>query len=340
MTTKQIIQRIIFIALTLTACCGLVVLLVAAIGRKNHEKCRDYVITIQGAQKNLFINEKDIRRLLDSASGGQVKNRPITDFNLRRIEQQIKQNAWIEDADLYFDNKDVLHVSVQEREPVARLFTSAQKSFYIDSNGERMPLSPVMSARVPVFTNFPDKKFPGRKDSILLHDIKKTASFILNDSFWMAQTEQIDITQDKNFDLVPTVGNHIVKLGSGDDIEMKFHRLLVFYQQVLSKTSFDKYKIIDVRYAGQVTGTKEKITKVDSVQLRKNVEKLLLEARRIQQDTGVAMAVVSSKESDPAAVGNRDQNNSKPPKKIMKPKLIVNKTEELKPKAVLPEGKD
>jgi cell division protein FtsQ len=350
-TTKQIVQKIIFVVLTLTACCGLVVLLVAAIDKRNHERCKDYVITINGAKKNLFISEKDIKSVLDTASAGKIKNRLITDFNLRKLEQLIKENPWVQDANLYFDNKEVLHVSVQEREPVARIFTIAQRSFYIDSNDERMPLSTIMSARVPVFTNFPDKRPLGTKDSILLNDIKRTASFILNDSFWMAQIEQIDVTQDRNFEMVPTVGNHIVRLGNGDDIDMKFHRLFIFYQQVLSKTSFDKYKVVDVRFAGQVTGTREKISRIDSVQLRKNVEKLLQEARRIQQDTTVSIAPQTAANSDevpttdkiePKPIVTRNQSNSVPKKTTAttKPKLIDNNTEDKKAKVVMPAGKE
>ena len=164
MTTKQIIKKIIFLALTLTACSGLVVLLVAAIGRRNHELCKDYVISIQGAQKNLFINEKDIKKLLNSGTNGRIKGASITDFNLRKLEQLLEVNAWVKDANLYFDNREVLHVSIKEKEPVARIFTTAGKSFYIDNEGEKMPLSEMMSARVPVFTNFPDKKLLSTKE--------------------------------------------------------------------------------------------------------------------------------------------------------------------------------
>jgi len=114
MSTKQIIRKIVFVVLTLTACSGLVVLLVAAIGRKNHELCKDYVITVDG-QKDLFINQADIRKMLDGTTGGKIKNQPITGFNLRKLEQQIKENAWVQDANLYFDNKEVLHVSVKKR---------------------------------------------------------------------------------------------------------------------------------------------------------------------------------------------------------------------------------
>jgi cell division protein FtsQ len=60
----------------------------------------------------------------------------------------------------------------------------------------------------------------------------------------------------------------------------------VFYKDVLSKTGFDKYKTIDVQYAGQVVAKKgTTMTKIDSVQLRKNIEKLLLEAQQMYSDT-------------------------------------------------------
>lgn len=352
MNTKNIIKKIIFITLTLTACSGLVVLLVAAIGKRNHERCKDYVITIKGAQKNLFISENDIKKILDAATVGKIKDARITDFNLRKLEQQLKENNWVQDANLYFDNKDVLHISVQEKEPIARIFTTSGRSFYIDSGAMQMPLSDMMSARVPVFTNFPDKKPLSTKDSVLLNDVKKAASFVLNDPFWMAQAEQIDITQDRNFEMVPTIGNHIVRLGNGDDIDKKFHRLFIFYQQVMSRTGFDKYKIVDVRFAGQVIGTREKISKIDSVQLKKNVEKLLKEARQMEQDTTAGMPQqkeikdkeVISPEAQQDSNFSVETEQIKPiPLKTQnnaKPKLIEKKVDDKKPRAVMPAKND
>ena len=330
----------VFITLTLAACSGLVVLLVAAIGKKNHENCRDYVITVKGAQHNLFIDETDIKKILNAAVNGKIKGERMSDFNLRKLEQIIRRNAWVEKVNLYFDNRDVLHISVTEKEPIARIFTTAGKSFYIDSSTKKMPLSDKMSARVPVFTNFPDKRFLSDKDSMLLADVKKTAMFILNDSFWMSQTEQIDITKDRCFEMVPTVGNHIVKLGDGNDIDRKFKRLFIFYQQVMSKTGFNRYNFVDVRYDGQVIGAKEKISKIDSVQLRKNVEKLLKEARDMQQDTVVAaletnkqtttlQQVTTMEAQDLTRVTSNPTNTTS----NAKPKLI-----EKKPKAVMPSG--
>jgi cell division protein FtsQ len=87
---------------------------------------------------------------------------------------------------------------------------------------------------------------------------------------------QIDIIDRKYFEIVPTVGNHIIRVGIADNIEAKFKRLMVFYKQVLSKTGFDKYSVLDAQYEGQVVGIqKGQTSEVDSVQLQKNIEELL-----------------------------------------------------------------
>jgi cell division protein FtsQ len=349
MDTKRIIQRVVFITITLAACSGLVVLLVAAIGKKNHENCRDYMITIKGAENNKFIDEKDVTQLLMKATNGKTKGQAIVSFNLRKLEQILKGNVWIKNAELYFDNQDVLHISVLEREPIARIFTEKGKSFYIDSAMKQIPLSEKMSAKLPVFTNFPDKPRLSEKDSSILKDVKKTAEFILNDPFWMAQVEQIDITDCGfkcwGFEMTPTIGDHIVKLGNGDDIEKKFHRLLVFYQQVMNKTGFNKYDVVDVQFEGQVIGSKNQRTKVDSLQMEKNVQKLLQEAKQMEnEDQNITVEKPNfhlEQQAAPQTSVVTNQTNANPKPVNANPKLL--KTDQksntepkpIKPKAVM-----
>jgi cell division protein FtsQ len=287
--TKQALRKILILTVTLIVSSGLLVLFVAAIGKKNREHCSGYTITIKGVKNNLFIDENDVVKILSSAVNGKTKGVLIASFNLKKIEQSLENNTWIKDAELYFDNRDVLHVTVLEREPVARIFTTGGNSFYIDSSEKQMPLSDKMSARVPVFTNFPAHKYLSDKDSVLLRDIKNTAWFILNDPFWMSQVAQIDITPERNFEMVPVIGNHIVKLGNGDNIEKKFHRLFVFYREVMSKTGFNKYNTVDVEYKGQVIASNIKPVKVDEAQLKLNVEGMINEMHQLQQDSLAAL---------------------------------------------------
>ncbi len=288
MNAGTTIRKILFIAIWLCIGSGLLTLLVAAIRNKNKDICTDYRVIIKGAKNNLFIDTKDVEQLLITATGTNIKGELVNSFNLHALESKLKENVWIDNAELYFDNRDVLHITITEKEPIARIFTTEGNSFYIDSVDARMPLSEKMSAKVPVFTGFPDKKQLSAKDSLLLNDVKITARYILNDTFWMAQTAQIDITPERTFELIPVIGNHVVKLGDGENISQKFKRLMIFYQQVLSKTGMDHYKLIDVQFGGQVVASRYTgDPKVDSVKWRRSVEKLLNDALQSANDTVV-----------------------------------------------------
>jgi cell division protein FtsQ len=363
MNAKTTIRRVLFVALWVCIGGGMFTLLLAAITKKKKGLCSDYVIVLKGTSGNYFLDKKDVQQLLMKTTKSSIKGQPVALFDLSQLEKTLENNAWINDAELYFDNKDVLHVKITEKEPVARIFTSAGSSFYIDSAGEKMPLSDKLSARVPVFTGFTATKILSAKDSLLLHQVRGMAGFISNDPFWMAQVAQIDITEERTFEMTPVVGNHTVKLGSGENIDKKFNRLMVFYKQVLSKTGFDKYKIIDVQYKGQVVASKQAgDVKVDGEQLRRNVEKLLRQSIEAENDTIIkAMPVTGRYELDADSTTNDfnrpDDNNdnrltnpnpvktisvpvSKPAegKKQTVPKENKPKTTEKKkePKAVMP----
>ena len=304
MGTKKTIRKILVVSMWLLIGGGMVTLLAAAMRQQKSERCKDYTISINGAGENLFVDEKDILKSLSSGTKGNIKGQPMSAFDLLKLEQLLEKNVWIKDAELYFDNKEVLHVSVVEREPVARIFTIAGKSFYIDKEEKKIPLSEKKSVVVPVFTGFPDMmKRMTAGDSSLVHAIVNMAGFIQQNPFWAAQVAQIDINAEREFDMVPVVGNHIVKLGKGDNIETKFNRLFVFYKNILSRTGFDKYRTIDVQYAGQVVAVKGFTTKVDSIQLRRNVEKLLQQARDMNYDT-IARVNVSQPVPYPATENN------------------------------------
>jgi len=286
----------------------MVVILAAAMRKQKNDRCRDFSITIKNSKDNLFINEKDVQQLL-IAKNGTIKGKLLSSFNLNELERMLKTNKWIKDAELYFDNNEVLHTVIYERQPLARIFTTEGNTFYIDKDCNRMPLSERISASVPVFTGYPDNKKMNGQDSLLLFEIRNMAKFINADSFWMAQTAQVNINEERNFEMIPVVGNHLVKLGNGDNLDQKFNRLFTFYKEVLSKTGFDKYRVIDVQYAGQVVASKQAgNVKVDMAQLRKNVDKLLKDAIDTQKEI--------IEENDPA------EKNEKPIQALTEKPLI------------------
>ena len=296
MDTKTTIRKVLFVMLWVCIGGGMLTLLIAAIGKKNREDCTGYTIAIKGAAENYFIDAEDVNKLLKSGAGFEIKGKKISEINLKKLEHLLRNNIWIRKAEMWFDNRNVLHVEVYEREPIARVFTTSGNSFYIDSTAKRLSLSDKRTAKVPMFTGFVDKKVYSAKDSLLLTDIKSLATYIKNDPFWMSQVSQVDISGGKYFELSPLVGNHLIKLGDAKDLEKKFNRLMIFYKQVLAQKGFDSYSAIDVQYNGQVVATRRgtEKSKVDTVMLRKKVDEMLKQVQK-QYDSIAALKPIIEK---------------------------------------------
>lgn len=255
---------------------GITTLLVAANSKQKEHVCREILIGIKGNEGKFYVEKEDVLKLMEKTMSGSLLQKSITGINLAKLENGLKTNPWIKNAESYFDSKDALHVFVEEREPVARVFTTAGNSFYMDSSGARMPLLDKMSIRVPVVTGFTSAKKFNAADSVLLKQIKQVVQFIYNNEFWNAQVGQIDITPERKFELIPVIGDHIIKLGDGENVEEKLNNVYVFYKQVMSKVGFNKYAALDVEFKSQVVAIKKEPTSpVDSIQLQKNIEDLM-----------------------------------------------------------------
>src|SRR5207249_9386158 len=129
---------------------GTFTLLIEYMKEKESKDCTDIKVNIEGAKDHVFVDAKDVMAIMTADGAG--KGKEMSAINLRKIEEQLEKNAWIKNADLFFDNGQVLHAMIQEREPVARIFTLSGKSYYIDSSCKMLPLSDERSARVPMFT--------------------------------------------------------------------------------------------------------------------------------------------------------------------------------------------
>lgn len=301
-------------------------LLVSAVHKKNHMICKGVEVTFKGDGNNFFIEEKGVISLLKA--NGLVIEQPVETIDLKALEETLKKDKWIANAELYIDNKQQLQVMVEEKTPVARIFTRTGSSFYIDSACRKLPLSEKLSARIPMFTSFPaDVAKLSRPDSELLASLKELAMFIQADDFWKAQVAQVDITPD-GFEMIPTVGSHVVKLGKYGDWQQKFDRLFSFYKQVWTKVGFEKYEKLDVQFDGQVVATLKgsRSAIVDSAKVRKAYENLLAEAKRsaeysVSVPNALAVtgkAAASKKEPVEVTAANKQVEEKRVPKAIMK----------------------
>lgn len=255
--TKTAFKRIGRMLLWGGVLAGFSVLLVAAMNDRDSAKCKDIKVTLKGDDRNAFIDVKDIRGLINKDRSQNPVGMMISDINIANLERAVERDPWVRTAELFFDNQQVLNVEVVQRDPLARVFTFSGNSFYLDEEGERIPVSDRFSARVPVFTGFPtDAERMKKEDSLLYAQMSAMARYVATDTFWNAQVEQIMITGDRKFEVIPKFGDHVVVFGEGTDIENKFAKLLIFYREGLSKAGWNTYSRINIAYQDEVIGTR------------------------------------------------------------------------------------
>jgi cell division protein FtsQ len=81
--------------------------------------------------------------------------------------------------------------------------------------------------------------------------------FLEKDEFWKAQMEQVLVNDKSELILIPKVGDHQIILGTTEGLEEKLNRLMLFYKEALTKTGWNQYGTINLKYKGQIVCTKK-----------------------------------------------------------------------------------
>lgn len=259
MSAKKISIRKILVALGwLLVGTTLVVILIAAINRTNEAGCASIKITIEGGEGTHFVDQADILGVIGAKNTRSFTGKSMKLINLHELENRLRKNVWVSEAEMYFNSDRDLEILVKERIPVIRVYTANGASWFMDRSGIYLPIEagkpPV---KLPVFTGLPEKLLMKRSgDSALIGRIIGIADCLKKDAFLDAQIEQVVYTPEKKIELIPLVGNHRILFGNGAEPDKKFKRLKLFYDKVLSKTGMNYYETIDLGFSNQVVAKK------------------------------------------------------------------------------------
>ncbi len=265
MFNKRIWKRILIGCAWLVSLGGLVVLMSFIEFKKSGVFCKAVKIYIPGNQ--YFIDKEEVDNIIN-VHKHQLVGRNMESINLHDLEKRLKANPFIESAKVYADMDGVIKVEISQREPVMRVMNQAGQDFYIDQHGLKIPMSANFTAKVLVANGYIDEAFGNKLDTLhteIAAELYKTAQFINKDSLWSAQITQLYVTQDHEIELIPRIGTNRILLGNADSLENKFHNLLVFYKQALPQVGWDRYKLINIKFANQVVGVKNDNLKKDSL---------------------------------------------------------------------------
>ncbi len=250
---KYILERVLWSI----AAIALIVLFVFAWQAKSVKKCTGIQIELTGNSTGfLFMDEKEILRLINEQ--GVSVGTPVGNINLIKIEKSLAETKWVAHTEIYLNNQQELQVKIEQRVPIARVFTASGASFFIDNTAQKLPLRQLSVMRLPVFTGFPsDQEKLSNPDSLLLKDILHFALIIQQDSFYNAQIAQVNIASNGDFEMIPTLGDHVVLLGSAENLEDKLNRLYTFYKKVWIPSGINAFQVLDVRFDHQIVALKK-----------------------------------------------------------------------------------
>lgn len=228
------------------------VLIAATMQKRSQHLSKISFVNSTGIQS--FLSEETLNQILSKAFAGDLKNIPISKLNIENIEATLQASPWIQNAEVYIDNKRQMKVEITERKPVARIFANDGKSYLLDSAAALMPAELTLPKLIPVFTNMPylGKDEMSRK---IGSAIAYLGSIITADSFWNAQITQIEVLPNGQFEMATLLGKHKVIFGDTTFAKEKFNNLFVFYSKGLTKLGWNRYEKVDVRYKGQVVAS-------------------------------------------------------------------------------------
>ena len=196
-----------------------------------------------------LIDENMILSLLQEQSVDPV-GLPLDGIDLERIEQTLRLHPLVGNVECYKTGGDMLRINISSKVPLVRVMNNRGQDFYVDSKGEILSQHS-LAVQLPLATGYIDRKFAS--DQLL-----KVVAAIDRSEFWKAQVEQINVTREGQIELVPRVGDHLLILGTPDNIEGQLDRLMNFYENGLDNVGWNKYRSISVAYDNQVVCKKRK----------------------------------------------------------------------------------
>ena len=190
-----------------------------------------------------MIDEEMILSLLKEKMLDPV-GKPLDRVDVMAIESALSQHPLVGSAQCYKTGGDKVRINLSSKIPMVRVLNIYGQDFYVDSRGEILTQHS-LAVQLPVATGYIDRRFASE-------DLLEVVRAIDESEFWKAQVEQIDVTKEGQIQLVPRVGDHLLVLGTAEDVESKLDRLMNFYEKGLDNVGWNKYRTISVAYDNQV----------------------------------------------------------------------------------------
>ncbi len=195
--------------------------------------------------ENLYVTEEVVNKLLIQNKKA-VSSIDKETLDLNRVESLLNEHEMIENAEVYLTLDGKLKAEVSQRKPIGRVVGNS--SFYLDKNGELMPLSPFYTARVPLMFGF-DGSNVTKAYAIVNH--------VKNDEFLTRHITGIQRLKGDKYILELRELDFELYFGDSSDVALKFNNFKAFYKKAQKENKLDTYKKVNLQFGDQVVCTKK-----------------------------------------------------------------------------------
>ena len=197
-------------------------------------------------ENNLFLKQETVNKLLIE-NNSDAKSIQKVKLDLNKLEKSVDQQPMVEKSQVFVSIDGVLKAVVKQKTPIARVFNDSG-SFYIDYQGNTMPLSEYYTARVPIVSGEINKE-----NSKQLVDLFR---LIYNDEFLKKNIIGIQILPNGSLKMMNRNYNYEIDFGRTIHVEDKFKNYKAFFQKAVLDSSLYHYKAINLMFTQQVVCTK------------------------------------------------------------------------------------
>ena len=217
-------------------------------------------IIISDSADYQFVTKDYLYNLLFNNSGNIV-GKPIKEVLLGDIEKNIRTVRELKTAAAYLTIDGKLKIWVEQRRPIMRVMPDEGGDYFIDDEGIVIRKRSLYSPRLHIVVgniNISQAMLNGVSvldtaiKNTTLRDIYHLVNYIKKDNFWSAQIDQIYVDRSNKIELIPRVGNHVVRLGTTENFKEKFRNLETFYKDVLPEVGWNKYSVINLEFKDQI----------------------------------------------------------------------------------------
>ncbi|MBF0694268.1 MAG: cell division protein FtsQ [Flavobacterium sp.] len=225
---------------------GIVIFLFSFTSKRNeHRRLKNTAVHFT-TEDNLFVTSDMVNKLLiEKNRRPQSVRKDNLDLNI--LEKAVNSHEMIERSEVFVTIDGVLNAVVKPKTPIARVFDE-NGSFYIDYQGERMPLSTLSTARVPLVSGE-----ISRLEKSGLADLLRQ---IHDDSFLKKNIIGLTVARDGSITMMNRNYNYEIEFGKLADRERKFNNYKAFFQKAVTDSSIIDYKKINLKFTQQVVCTK------------------------------------------------------------------------------------